>query len=135
MHVCNPVAVLLQGDCPPVLATLCCPAGDNSNGRLGVDAQGDSHKSTIPTVVWVPPGVSSWVAVSAGDVHTCSIAIAGPSAPMYCWGEFARIRLGQGVVPGHLRDLLLRSMQGITDTENLALLLTSLVVLCVLPHR
>ncbi len=72
--------------------------GDNNEGQLGT---GDTTDSAQPTPVSTPAGgdaTAEWIDVSAGDEHTCAIAIrstsAGGGQASYCWGNAGTGRLG-----------------------------------------
>ena len=59
-------------------------AGYNNNGQLGDDTNSGQN---VPTPV-SDSDVSSWLAISAGDAHTCGLAAGGvQDGKAYCWGE------------------------------------------------
>lgn len=68
--------------------------GDNSDGQLGVGQQGGS--STTPIAV---AGEVRFVAVTAGDGHTCALDTDGAA---YCWGRNSDGQLGDGTTEDRL---------------------------------
>lgn len=62
--------------------------GTNGNGQLG-DGTRDEHH--IPTTV--AAGTPSFVAIGAGDAHTCAVTSAGET---WCWGYNSVGQLGDG---------------------------------------
>src|SRR5262249_20764127 len=68
--------------------------GDNANGQLGIGFQGGMY--AVPTAV---AGGHQFTTLSAGDHHTCGIAIGGLA---YCWGGNGNGELGDsGKVVGN----------------------------------
>lgn len=64
--------------------------GKNTSGQLG---NGTTTTSSTPVMVTLPAGVSGFVALSAGGMHTCGIANTGAA---YCWGGNDSGQLGDG---------------------------------------
>jgi uncharacterized protein YjdB len=65
--------------------------GDNSGGKLG-------NGTTAPSRVPVPvSGGLTFVAISAGPLHTCGLATGGAA---YCWGANSSGQLGNGTTTG-----------------------------------
>ena len=62
--------------------------GDNSNGQLGLAV---ASSSTSPAQVAV--GSTTWIAVSAGQMHTCGLQ---SDKSLWCWGSNADGQLGIG---------------------------------------
>ena len=61
-----------------------CPAGYNVDGELG---DGTNDGQNVPTAVSTGT-VTSWLAISAGQYHTCGLAAGGgQDGKAYCWGE------------------------------------------------
>ena len=59
-------------------------AGYNNYGQLG---DGTNTNSNVPTAVSTAT-VTSWLAISAGQYHTCGLAAdSGQDGKAYCWGE------------------------------------------------
>jgi hypothetical protein len=60
-------------------------AGYNNDGQLGDDSNSGQN---VPTPV-SDSDVPSWLAISAGDAHTCGLAAGGvQDGKAYCWGEW-----------------------------------------------
>lgn len=85
--------------------------GSNAHGQLGVTSTGESCGSTPcsskPVKVAVPTNVS-FVALSAGDDHTCGLTSSGGA---YCWGADSTGQLGDGS-PGSDRSAPLAVVDG-----------------------
>jgi len=67
--------------------------GDNDNGQLG---DGTTTPRAGPVAVL---GGLTFVAVGAGDAHTCGITTAGAA---YCWGFNGNGQLGDGTTTDQL---------------------------------
>jgi alpha-tubulin suppressor-like RCC1 family protein/uncharacterized protein YjdB len=68
--------------------------GNNTYGQLGI---GTTTASPVPVPVTAPPG-AAFVALAAGDYHTCALAADGAA---FCWGSQLAGELGSGAaVPG-----------------------------------
>ncbi|MFK7991429.1 MAG: RCC1 domain-containing protein [Sandaracinaceae bacterium] len=77
--------------------------GQNANGRLGFEGGGARFSPTD-----VDPS-AAWMAVSAGEFHTCAIRSTGE---LYCWGTGADGQLG---VVGSTDDVLPTQVGGGSD--------------------
>lgn len=83
--------------------------GWNGEGQLGQEDNDDPNSSTEhPQKVRTPVQVGKdhdFVAVDAGDGHTCAIRTNGT---LWCWGRNSDLELGEimAVVPGHSRKPL-----------------------------
>ena len=64
--------------------------GDNRSWQLGTSA---ITNSTTPVAVALPPGVTGFASLSAGDYHTCGVTADGKA---YCWGDNRWGQLGTG---------------------------------------
>ena len=64
--------------------------GDNRSWQLGTSAM---TRSPTPVAVALPPGVTGFAAISAGDYHTCGVTADGKA---YCWGDNRWGQLGTG---------------------------------------
>jgi alpha-tubulin suppressor-like RCC1 family protein len=74
--------------------------GEHTNGRLGIEGVSDDVR--VPTRVPTPAGASAWVAVAAGQYHTCALVRVAPTDrtfDLYCWGSNVRgqAALGEAV--------------------------------------
>ncbi len=83
--------------------------GDNSRGQLG---NGTLTASNLPVPV-VNNG-AFFVAISAGDFHTCAVAVGGT---VFCWGAGDRGQLGAGDTADSAAP---RQVLGITDAVAVA---------------
>lgn len=70
--------------------------GSDFNGELGNGA-GTTGPQPSPTEVVLPGGVH-FVAISAGDGHTCAI---GSNGSGYCWGRDLEGQIGNGATSGN----------------------------------
>jgi alpha-tubulin suppressor-like RCC1 family protein len=72
--------------------------GDGSSGQLGV---GEANPSLPPTPVPPPGDMDIYVAVAAGDRHTCATTWRGK---VFCWGDGMAGQLGVRGFPGDGTD-------------------------------
>ena len=73
--------------------------GSNARGQLGLP---EAPSGATMQAVAIPAGASErWLAVSAGDEHTCAIAQrTGGGRAAYCWGDAGSGRLGNNSSSG-----------------------------------
>jgi len=64
--------------------------GDKGSGRLGDDSNTDQ---LVPAAVSTESGLTTVTKITAGDHHTCAIAVTGAA---WCWGSKGSGRLGDG---------------------------------------
>lgn len=69
--------------------------GDNRSAQLGMSSTVES--SPTPVAVTLPPGVTGFASISAGDYHTCGVTDDGKA---YCWGDNDHGQLGTGTRNG-----------------------------------
>jgi len=63
--------------------------GDNSNGQLGIATTTSSNSSPVQVSV----GTATWLAVTAGQTHTCGLQ---SDKTLWCWGNNVDGQLGIG---------------------------------------
>jgi alpha-tubulin suppressor-like RCC1 family protein len=68
-------------------------AGADGAGQLGRGITGPDEDMFAPVVEGLAPAGTLWLQVSAGDAHTCALALGGE---LYCWGEGGQGQLGTG---------------------------------------
>ena len=89
--------------------------GMNTEGQLG---DGTTSNSSVPVNVSMPSGIG-FAEISAGDRHTCAVALNGS---VYCWGNHQEgaLGLGEGVdsdVPAYV-DLGSGNLAQISERDN-----------------
>ena len=72
--------------------------GDNSWGQRG---NGDDENDEDPSIPLPADDLTAWLAVSAGDLHSCAIAERDDgTGAAYCWGQKSSGRLGNNETSG-----------------------------------
>ncbi len=80
--------------------------GDNTYGQLGIGTKTFAEKQQLVNQPLDANNVvvgSSWIAVAAGEKHTCGIRNTGE---MFCWGLGSRGQLGDGLQLSSLKPVL-----------------------------
>ncbi|MFM7718251.1 MAG: InlB B-repeat-containing protein [Actinomycetota bacterium] len=93
-HTCAIVTTTVAGETPTVTPNLAYCWGADASGQLG-DGAATASGSTSPTPVDIAGDAlpDTYLAISAGDLHTCAIESA--NGAVYCWGERDDGRLGK----------------------------------------
>ncbi len=80
--------------------------GQNNGGQLG---SGTTTSSNVPVAVANVTGFENVVSISAGDAHTCAVALDGS---VWCWGTNSSGQLGNGTTTTQLAPA---RVLGLTD--------------------
>ncbi len=80
--------------------------GQNNGGQLG---SGTTTSSNVPVAVAAVAEFENLVSISAGDGHTCAVALAGS---VWCWGTNSTGQLGNGTTTTQLVPV---KVLGLTD--------------------
>lgn len=87
--------------------------GQNNYGQLG---NGTTVNDSTPVMVAFPPGVTKWVAVTAGDGHALAI---GNDGNLYAWGHNNKGQLGNGTTSDTSLPAMVTKPAGVTSWTNI----------------
>ncbi len=116
----SPVAVSNLADVVQISAGLgfTCAVKDNGSvwcwGAATYGRMGTGSTNPAPQLVPVQASISSVVEVSTGDSHVCAVR---SDQSLWCWGNGANGRLGNGFTTTQYSPVLVSSLTGVTSVS------------------